>query len=40
VKLIWKYLKRGFKDKMAYQMATEEMKGGKARAAEGEKVGR
>jgi len=28
VKFIWKYLKRGFKHKMAYQMAEEEMKTG------------
>ena len=26
VKLIWKYLKRGFKHKTAYQMASDEMK--------------
>jgi hypothetical protein len=26
IKLIWKYLKRGFKHKMAYQKAIEEMK--------------
>jgi hypothetical protein len=26
VKFIWKYLKRGFKHKTAYQMAEEEMK--------------
>lgn len=26
IKLIWKYLKRGFKHKMAYQKALEEMK--------------
>ncbi len=25
IKLIWKYLKRGFKHKTAYQKATEEM---------------
>ena len=25
IKLIWKYLQRGFKHKTAYQMATEEM---------------
>jgi DNA-binding transcriptional MerR regulator len=30
VKLIWKYLKRGFKHKMAYQMAAEELKTEKA----------
>jgi DNA-binding transcriptional MerR regulator len=28
IKLIWKYLKRGFKHKMAYQKAIEEMKAG------------
>jgi len=32
VKVIWKYLKRGFKHKMAYQMAVEELKTGKAGA--------
>jgi len=26
IKLIWKYLKRGFKHKMAYQKAIEELK--------------
>ena len=26
IKLIWKYLKRGFKHKVAHQMAEEEMK--------------
>lgn len=30
VKVIWKYLRRGFKHKAAYQMALEEMKTGKA----------
>lgn len=30
VKLIWKYLQRGFKHKVAYQMATDELKNGKA----------
>ena len=30
VKVIWKYLRRGFKHKAAYQMAIEEMKTGKA----------
>jgi DNA-binding transcriptional MerR regulator len=29
VKLIWKYLKRGFRHKSAYQMASEELKTGK-----------
>jgi DNA-binding transcriptional MerR regulator len=29
VKYIWKYLKRGYKHKAAYQMAEEELKGGK-----------
>jgi DNA-binding transcriptional MerR regulator len=29
VKHIWKYLKRGFKHKTAYQRATEELKTGK-----------
>lgn len=28
VKLIWKYLKKGFKHKAAYQMAMQELKGG------------
>jgi DNA-binding transcriptional MerR regulator len=40
VKIIWKYLQRGFKHKVAYQMATDEMKGGKVGTAEGTKVGR
>jgi DNA-binding transcriptional MerR regulator len=26
IKIIWKYLKRGFKHKAAYQMASEELK--------------
>lgn len=30
VKLIWKYLRRGYKHKTAYQMASEELKTGKA----------
>ncbi len=30
VKLIWKYLQQGFKHKVAYHMAREEQKGGKA----------
>jgi DNA-binding transcriptional MerR regulator len=29
VKHIWKYLKRGYKHKAAYQMAAEELKAGK-----------
>jgi DNA-binding transcriptional MerR regulator len=29
IKLIWKYLQRGFKHKVAYQMASEELKTGK-----------
>jgi DNA-binding transcriptional MerR regulator len=29
IKRIWKYLKRGFKHKVAYQMATEDIKNGK-----------
>ena len=29
VKLIWKYLKRGFKHKTAYKMAADELKTGK-----------
>ncbi len=29
VKHIWKYLKRGFRHKAAYQRATEELKAGK-----------
>jgi DNA-binding transcriptional MerR regulator len=41
VKLIWKYLKRGFKHKTAYQMAAEELKGGKPGVfEEGEKARR
>lgn len=28
VKLIWKYLRRGYKHKVAYQMAEEELKKG------------
>jgi len=31
VKLIWKYLRRGYKHKTAYQMASDEMKAGKQR---------
>jgi DNA-binding transcriptional MerR regulator len=30
IRLIWKYLQRGFKHKVAYHMASEEMKSGKA----------
>jgi hypothetical protein len=30
VRAIWKYLRRGFKHKTAYQMAVEELKTGKA----------
>jgi DNA-binding transcriptional MerR regulator len=30
VKIIWKFLQRGYKHKMAFQMASEEMKAGKA----------
>lgn len=30
VKVIWKYLRRGYKHKAAYQMASEELKTGKA----------
>lgn len=30
VKTIWKYLRRGFKHKAAYQMALDELKAGKA----------
>ena len=29
VRTIWKYLKRGFKHKAAYQLALDELKGGK-----------
>jgi hypothetical protein len=29
IKLIWKYLQRGFKHKVAYQMAAKELKTGK-----------
>jgi DNA-binding transcriptional MerR regulator len=29
IKLLWKYLKRGFKHKVAFQMASEELKTGK-----------
>jgi DNA-binding transcriptional MerR regulator len=32
IKLIWKYLKKGFKHKIAYQKAMEEMNGSKNRA--------
>jgi DNA-binding transcriptional MerR regulator len=31
IKLIWKYLKKGFKHKVAYQKAMEEMNGHKKR---------
>ena len=31
VRVIWKYLKRGFKHKAAYQLALEELKGGAVR---------
>jgi DNA-binding transcriptional MerR regulator len=31
IKLIWKYLKKGFKHKVAYQKAMEEMNGAKKR---------
>jgi len=30
VRVIWKYLQRGYKHRMAYQMASEELKSGKA----------
>ncbi len=30
VKTIWKYLRRGFKHKAAYQMALDELRAGKA----------
>ncbi len=33
IKLIWKYLKKGFKHKIAYQKAMEEMNGSKNRLA-------
>jgi hypothetical protein len=32
IKLIWKYLKKGFKHKIAYQKAIEEMNGSKKRS--------
>ncbi|MCI0526141.1 MAG: MerR family transcriptional regulator [Nitrospira sp.] len=32
VKLIWKYLKKGFKHKIAYQKAMEEMNGSRKRS--------
>ena len=32
IRLIWKYLRRGFKHKAAYQMATEELKTAKGTA--------
>ena len=33
IKLIWKYLKKGFKHKIAYQKAMEEMNGSRNRLA-------
>jgi DNA-binding transcriptional MerR regulator len=30
IRAIWKYLRRGYKHKMAFQMATEELKAAKA----------
>jgi len=32
IKVIWKYLQRGYKHKTAFQMASEELKIGKSRA--------
>ncbi len=32
IKAIWKYLRRGYKHKMAFQMATEELKTGKSQS--------